>query len=112
MDRATRGRSDVSRWKCAQHTGSVVTRTRNDELAVRRVSNRLDREGMPLERIADCGTSLGIPDSNGVIVGFGGAAGRIGRESTGGDPSIKQLERIADCGTSLGIPDSNGVIVG
>src|SRR5258706_561676 len=112
MDRATRGRSDGSRWKCVPHTDSVVTRPRNNVLPVRRVSNRLDRVGMPRERLAGRSTSLGIPGSNGAIVGSGDDVAPIGRVGNGHHQVSVPLERIADWGTSLGIPDSNGVMVG
>src|SRR5258706_12427382 len=112
MDRVTRGRLDGSRWKCVPHTGSVVTRPRNDVLPVRSVSNRLDRVGMPLERLSSCSTGLSIPGSNGVIVGSGDDVAPIGRVSNVRHPAIVPLERLADCGTSFGIPDSNGAIAG
>src|SRR5260370_1035629 len=111
MDRATRGRSNGSGWKCVPRTGSVVTRSRNDVLPVRRVSNRLNGVGMPLERLTDCGTSLGIPDSNGVVTGSGDDVAPIGRVSNGRHPVNVPLEWVTDCGTSPGIPGSNGVIV-
>src|SRR5258706_3341610 len=67
---------------------------------------------MLLERIADWGTSLSIPDSNGVIVGSGDDVASIGRVGNGRHQASVPLERLVDCGTSLGIPDSNSVIVG
>src|SRR5258706_12033334 len=99
MDRATRGRSDGSRWKCVPHTGSVVTRPRNDVLPVRRASNRLDRAGMPLEKIAYCGTSIGIPDSNGLIVGSGDDVAPIGRVGNGQHRVTQPRTTITDRGT-------------
>src|SRR5258706_9371070 len=108
MDRATRGRSEGSRCKCVPHTGSVVTRPRNDVLPVRRVSNRLDLLGMALERLAGCSTGLSIPDSNGVIVGSGDDVAPIGRASNRRHAVSVPLERLADCGTSLGIPKAEG----
>src|SRR5258706_10410147 len=109
MDRATRGRSDGSRWRCVPYASSVATRPRNDVLPIRKVSNRLD---MPLERLAGCSTSLGIPGSNGAVVGSGDDVAPIMRVSNGRHPESVPLERIANCGTSLGIPDSNGAIKG
>ncbi len=67
---------------------------------------------MPLERIADWSTSLGIPDSNGVVGGSRDDMAPIGRVSNRAHQPIVPLERIADCSTSLGIPDSNGAVVG
>src|SRR5258706_238691 len=66
----------------------------------------------PMSRVADCGTSLGIPDSNGVITGSGDDVVPIGGVGNGPHPVSVPLERTADCSTSLGIPDSNGVIEG
>src|SRR5258706_353958 len=109
MDRATRGRSDGSRWRCVPYASSVATRPRNDVLPIRKVSNRLD---MPLERLAGCSTSLGMTGSNGAIEGSGDDVAPIGRVGNGPHRVSVPLERIADCGTSLGIPDSNGAIIG
>src|SRR5258708_7778487 len=105
MDRATRGRSDGSKWKCIPHTGSVVTRPRSDVLPVRRESNGLHGVGVPLERIAGCGTSIGIPGSNGAVDGSGDDVAPIGRVSNGRHAANVPLEGTADCGTSIGIPD-------
>src|SRR5258706_16000906 len=108
MDRATRGRPDGSRWKCVPHTGSVVTRPRNDVLPVRRVSNRLDLVGMPLERLAGCNTSLSIPDSNGVVAGSGDDVAPIGRVGNGQHRASVPLERADECGAGHGSPDWSG----
>src|SRR5258706_392203 len=112
MHWVTRGRSDKIIWKCVQYTGSVVIRPRNDVLPVRGVCNRLDRVSMPPGRLSSCGTSLGIPDSNGAVGGPGDDVPPIGRVCNGQDRVSVPLERMADCSTSLGIPDSNGVVVG
>lgn len=83
--------------------GDVVIRPRSDVLPVRRVRNGLHRVSMPFERIADCITSLGNPDSNGAVAGSGDEVPPIGRVSKGvGMP----LERIAYCCT--GIPRKGG----
>src|SRR5258706_10872254 len=107
MDRATRGRSDGGRWKCVPHTDSFFTRPRNDVLPVRRVSNRLDHVGMPLERLAGRSTSLGIPDSNGAIVGSGNDVAPIGRVGNGLHHARVPLERIADGDPKIALPDSS-----
>src|SRR5258706_14969867 len=110
MDRAARGRSDGSRWKCVPRTGGVVTRPRNGVLRVRRVSNRLDRVGIPLERLAGCSTSLSIPGSNGVVVGSGDDVAPIGRVSNRRQQLKMALERETVGVARLGIPDSKRVI--
>src|SRR5258706_13916564 len=111
MGRATRGKSDGSRWKCVPHTGSVVTRPRNDVLPVRGVSNRPDRVGMPLERLSGCSISLSIPDSNGTIKGSGDDVAPIGRVGNGQNGARVPLERKADSGTSVSIQNQNGPFV-
>src|SRR5258706_15784904 len=110
MDRATRGRSEGSRWKCVPHTGSVVTRPRNDVLPVRRVSNRLDLLGMALERLAGCSTGLSIPDSNGAIVGSGDDVAPIGRVSNGRQERKGPLEGKAEDVGGRGILKKKGGI--
>ncbi len=72
---------------------------------------RLHPVNMPLERIANWSTSLGIPDSNGAVVGSGEDVAPIGRVSNGQHLVSVPLQRIADWSTSLGIPDSNGAVV-
>ena len=67
---------------------------------------------MPLERLTNCSTGLGIPDSNGVVVGSGDDVLAIRRVSNTPDQAIMPFRRLADCSTSLGIPSSNGGVVG
>ena len=61
----------------------LVVRPRNDMLPVRRVSSRPHCVSMPLERLADSSTSLGIPDSNGAVGRSGDDALPVGRVSNG-----------------------------
>ena len=82
-------------WKWVPYTGSIVIRPRSDVAPIRRVSNRLDRVGMPLERLANCGTSLSIPGSNGAIEGSRGDVASIKRVSNGPYRGSVPLERIA-----------------
>ena len=51
---------------------------------------------MPFERIADQSTSLGIPGSNGAVVGSRDDVAPVGRASDGPHPVSMPLERIAD----------------
>src|SRR5258706_568383 len=77
-----------------------------------RVSNGPYPASVPLERIPNWSTSLGIPDSNGAVRGSGDDVLFIGRVSNGLYPVSVPLESITDWSTSLGIPDSNGEVVG
>src|SRR5258706_2407938 len=105
-------RSDRSIGKCIQYMNSAVIRSGNDVLPIGRVSNRPHRVSVPLKRVADWCTSLGIPDSNGAIFGSGSDVLPIRRVSNGPHLISVFLKRIADWSTSLGIPDSNGAVVG
>src|SRR5258706_11724776 len=67
---------------------------------------------VPRYRIADWGTSLGIPDSNGVIVGSGDDVAPIGSVSHRIHTPIMPRKRLANYNTRLSIPDSNCVVGG
>src|SRR5882757_2299044 len=67
---------------------------------------------MPLERIANWSTSLGIPDLNGVVVGSGDDVVPIGRVSHGIYPPIMPRKRLPNYCTGLSIPDLNRLVIG
>src|SRR5258706_3626255 len=56
-----------------------VTRSRYDGPPIRRASNSPHPVSMPLEGLADCSTSLSIPDSNGPIYRSGHDFPPVGR---------------------------------
>src|SRR5258706_15156824 len=110
MDGVTRGRSDGSIWKCVPNMGGAVTGPRNDVLPIRRVSVRLERLGMPLERLAGCSTSLSNPVSNGMIIRSGDDVAPIGRVRNGRHQVSVPLKRIDNRRTNVGIPHWTGAL--
>src|SRR5260370_1329053 len=65
---------------------------------------------MPLQRLTNCGASLGIPDSNGAVIRSGDDVPSVRRVSNGLHVFGVPLQRLTNCSASLGIPDSNGAI--
>ena len=75
---------------------------------VRRVSKRLHRQSVSLERIANWSTTLVIPDSNSAVLRSGGDIPPIGRVSH----RIDSRKRPSNHCTRLIIADSKGFVVG
>src|SRR5258706_14899628 len=67
---------------------------------------------MPLERIADCSSSLRIPDSNAAVGGSGYDVAPIGRISNRIHPLCMPHNRFANYSTGLSIPNSNRIVIG
>src|SRR5258706_82255 len=67
---------------------------------------------MPLQRPANRGTGLGIPDSNSHISGSRDDVPPIRRVSNGCHTVSVTLEWAADCSTSLNIPDTYRLVSG
>ena len=76
-----------------------------------RASNRLYPFSAPLKRLADCSTSLCIPDSNGPIKWSVNDVPSIGRVSDRQHKVSAPLERLFDCSTSLSTAYLNGAVL-
>jgi hypothetical protein len=80
-------------------------------MSIGRVSDRSRK--IPLEGLADRSTSLGIPNSNGAVIGSRDDVLAIGRVSNRESHIISvPLDQLANRSTSLGVPDPNSAVVG